>query len=89
LFGKMGDMMKQMQLMQKLMKDDNFKALMAHPKVQELLKDPEFREAIKGQDFSALQSHPKFSGVMSDPELVKLISKLNLQDLMKGEEGAA
>ena len=81
MFGKMKDMMQQFQMMQKLMKDENFKAFITHPKVQELLKDPEFQDLIKSQDMSKIMTHPKFSAFREDSELAALASKLNLKDL--------
>lgn len=82
MFGKMGDMMKQLQLMQKLMKDENFKAFISHPKMQELIRDPEFMELMKKQDMPALQKHPKFGTTMRDPEILALIRKIDFQKLM-------
>ena len=86
MLGKMQGMMQQFQMMQTLMGDENFRAVIAHPKVQELLKDPEFKDIAKSQDFSKIASHPKFAGVMSDPELAGLISKLDPKAFMKGQE---
>ena len=57
----MKNMMDSMQLMQKLMKDENFKAFISHPKIQELLRDPEFIELMKTQDMRKIGTHPKFS----------------------------
>lgn len=79
MFGKMKNMMGQMQMMQKLMKDENFKAFMMHPKIQELLKDPEFLEAMKNQDTTTLMNNPKFSALRQDPELAKLAAKMNFK----------
>jgi hypothetical protein len=82
MFGKMGDMMKQVQMMQKLMKDDNFKAFISHPKMQELIKDPEFMQLMKKQDMPALQKHARFGAVMKDPEILSLIQKIDFKKLM-------
>ena len=82
MFGKMGDMMKQLQMMQKLMKDENFKAFISHPKMQELIKDPDFMALMKKQDMPALQKHPKFGSVMRDPEILELIRKIDFKTLM-------
>lgn len=79
MFDKMKGFMNQMQLMQKLMKDENFKAFMSHPKIQEMLRDPEFLEALKKQDTSKLMSNPKFSALRNDKELAQLAAKLNLK----------
>ncbi len=76
MFGKMKDMMGQMQMIQKMMKDENFKAFMAHPKVQELFKDPEFIAMLKTQDFKKIAAHPKFSVLREDKELADLAAKL-------------
>ena len=79
MFDKMKSGMEQMRMVQKLMADENFRAFMTHPKIQELLKDPEFQEALKKQDTSKLFSHPKFASLRNDPELAQLASRLNLK----------
>ena len=77
MFDKMKDMMGQFQMMQRLMKDENFRAFMAHPKVQEIFRDPEFQAAIKTKDAQTIMAHPKFAILMRDPELAALMAKLN------------
>ena len=77
MFGKIKGMGDQIQLMQKLMKDENFRAFLAHPKVQELFRDPEFQELLKAQDFAKITAHPKFQAFREDKELAALAAKLN------------
>ena len=84
MFDKMQNMMKQFELMKRLMKDENFKAFIAHPKVQALMQDVEFKEIAKTQDFYKMMSHPKFSSMLSDPDLAQLLSKINPKDLAGG-----
>ena len=74
----MKDMAGQFQMMQKLMQDENFKAFISHPKVQELFNDAEFKEVAKTKDFSKILVHPKFAVLMKDPELASLMAKINL-----------
>ena len=76
MFDKMKSFMSQMQLMQKLMKDENFKAFISHPKIQVLMKDPEFVELMKSKDFQKVSSHPKFSVLRDDKELAELARKM-------------
>ena len=78
------DMMGQFQIMQRLMADENFKAFIAHPKVQEVFKDSEFKEIAKSKDFSKILSNPKFASLMRDPELAALMAKINPQKFMQG-----
>lgn len=78
MFGKMKSMAAQMQMMQKLMKDENFKALIEHPKMQELLRDPEFIELMKTKDFEKASGNPKIAALKNDPELLQLISKVQM-----------
>ncbi len=78
MFGKMRDMAAQMQMMQRLMKDENFKALIAHPKMQELMRDPEFLELMKTKDIQKAASNSKIAALKDDPELLQLISKIRL-----------
>ena len=83
MFGKMQDMMKSMQLMQRLMKDENFKALISHPKVQALFQDAEFQAAIKAQDQAKIMSHPKIASLMRDPNVAPLLAKLDFKTLFQ------
>ena len=82
MFGGMKDMMGQLQMVQKLMKDENFKAFISHPKVQALFQDPEFKEVAKTKDFSKIAVHPKFASLTRDPEVASLMAKINPKDLM-------
>lgn len=84
MFDKMKDAMKQLQMMQKLMKDEHIRALISHPKVRELFLDEEFQALVKGQDTAKLLTHPKFASVMRDPEVAALMAKVNPQQLMQG-----
>ncbi len=60
----------------KLLQDENVRALLAHPKFQELMRDPEFQRQAQGQDFSKLASHPKFASLSNDPELKQIFEKI-------------
>ena len=51
----MKGMMGQFQMMQKLMADENFKAFISHPKVQEVFKDSEFKEVAKFAQINFIQ----------------------------------
>ena len=82
MFDKMNGMMGQFQMMQKLMQDENFKAFITHPKVQELFKDAEFKEVAKEKDFAKIMAHPKFAALMKDPELSLLMVKINPKNLL-------
>lgn len=75
--------MENFQMMQKLARDENFKAFISHPKVQALFKDEEFKEVAKTRDFSKILSHPKFVVLMRDPELSSLMAKINLQGMIQ------
>lgn len=74
--------MEQFKLMQRLMKDENFRAFIGHPKVQELFKDPEIQAAMKSNNPAAIMNHPKLLALRGDPELAQIIPKLNFKDLM-------
>ena len=80
MFDKMKDMMGQFQLFQKLMKNENFRTFIAHPKIQELFRDPEFQEVIKTKDTTKILSHPKLASLMREPEIARLAAKLKPQD---------
>lgn len=84
MFDKMKDAMKQLQMMQKLMKDEHVRALISHPKVRDLFMDHEFQALVKAQDTSKLLAHPKFTSVMRDPEVAALMAKVNPQQLIQG-----
>ena len=77
MFDKMNDLLAQMQMMNELMKDDNFKAFVAHPKVQELFQDPEFKDIAKSRDLAQITSHPRFMEMARDPEVARLLVKID------------
>ena len=79
MFEKFGGMVKQLQLVQRLMKDENVKALLSHPKVQTFFKDPEFQEIIKTQDMAKLATHPRLASLMRDPDIAPLLAKVDLR----------
>ena len=54
MFGKLQDMVKQVQTMQKMMKDEHVKALVAHPKLMALLRDPEVAPLLSKVDPQSL-----------------------------------
>ena len=66
------------------MQNDSFKGFIAHPKIQELFKDPEFKEAAKTKDFSKILAHPKLSRLMRDPEIAPMIAQLDLKNILGG-----
>ena len=76
MFDKIQGMKEWFQTLQQLMKDENFRAFLSHPRVQELLKDPEFLEILKTKDQTKLATHPKFAFLSRDPEIASLIAKL-------------
>ena len=77
MFDKMKDMMGQMKMMQELMRDENFKAFISHPRVQELFRDPEFKSVAATRDFSKIAVHPKFMELSKDPEVSQLLLKID------------
>lgn len=81
MFGKMKDMMGQMQIMQKLMQDENFRTFISNPKVQEVFKDPEFKDIAKERDFTKILTNPKFVNLMKDSELAALMAKIDIKKL--------
>ena len=83
MFEKFKNMTDQIQMAQKLMKDENFRNFMMHPKVQELFLDEEFKEVARTRDFSKIMSHPKFTELMKDPELSNLMIKINPQSFLR------
>ncbi len=61
-FGNLNDLIN-------IAKDENFRKFLSNPKVQALMKDPEFEKAVKEKNMMKLMSNPEFMGVMKDPEL--------------------
>ncbi len=82
MFDMMKNMMGQFQMMQKLMQNEDFKVFISHPKVQELFKDPDFKEVAKSQDFALIMAHPKFAELMRDPEVAQLMAKINPKEIL-------
>lgn len=81
MFGNMKNMMQQIQMAQKLMKDENFKAFMAHPKVKSVFADPEFQTVMKSNDAQKIMTHPKLASLKGDPELAELLKKVDFKGL--------
>ena len=75
MFGKLKGMTDQLQMMRELMKNEDFKALISHPKVQEVFMDPEFQKIVMEKDLAKVMTHPKFAFLMNDPEVAKLMLK--------------
>ena len=83
MFEKFKGMADQFQLMQKMMQDEDFKAFIAHPKIQALFQDPAFKDLAKTRDFSKIAADPKFAALMMDPEVARLVAKLNPKRFME------
>jgi len=77
----LGDLMKNFQAAASCLKDENFRKLLAHPKFQALLKDPEFREAVQSKNYLKLMSHPELRSLGEDAELRELMLKVDPRQL--------
>ncbi len=88
MFDKMKNMANQFQLFQELMKDDNFKAFVSHPKVRGVFMEPEFQQIVRERNMSKMMAHPKFAELMRDPEVAQLMMKLKGSHLFKGGFGS-
>ncbi len=84
MFDKLKGMADQFQMFQRMMKDENFRAFISHPKVQEVFKDLEFQKIIKENNVFKLMSHPKFSALMQDPEVRNLMLQLKPETFSNG-----
>ena len=71
----------QLQMMQRLMKDERFKAFITHPKVQALLSDQAFQAAVKSKDTVRITT--ALAPLSRDPELAPLVAQINFQTLLK------
>lgn len=76
MFGAWKTALDQFKQLQTMMKDDHVRAVMGHPKIQELFRDPAFQAAVKSKDPAKVMSVPKFAALLRDPELAPLLSKL-------------
>jgi len=81
MFGGLGDSIKNIGKIQKLMKDDNFKSFIDHPDVKEMMSDKDFQQAVKSKNYMMLMQNPKLVKLMQDPEMQARLSKLNIDDL--------
>ena len=82
MFDQMKGMMGQLGMMQRMMRDESFRAFVSHPKVQELFRDPEFKEVARSKDFSRIAMHPKFAQALRDPEVAALMAKIDPRSLL-------
>lgn len=76
MFESMSQFTDQIQLLQKMMKDENFRKLIDHPKVRQAMQDAEVQEVLKSKNIFKMMDHPKFLAILQDPELTALASKL-------------
>ncbi len=76
MFG-LGDFLKNMGAVAKLAHDENFKRLMGHPKIQQLLANREFVDAARSKNFMKLLSNPEFAALMSDPEVMDIMTRID------------
>jgi hypothetical protein len=81
MFEKLKEKLRQMQMMRRLMKDENFKAFISHPKVKALFRDPEFKEVAGARNFDRIAAHPKFIKITKDPEVAALLIRINPKTL--------
>lgn len=79
MLGKMGSWFQAVKNSMEMSKDDDFKKLLSHPKVKDLLKDKEFLSAMQAQNAAKIISHPRFSELLQDPELLEVIESINLK----------
>ena len=60
----------------KIAQDQDFQKFLSHPKVQVLMKDPQFQKAVQEKNVFKLTAHPEFSELMKDPEIRSALEKL-------------
>ncbi len=60
----------------KLARDEHFQKFMMHPKVQSLMKDKEFEQAVKEKNFIKLMNHAEFANVLKDPEVASALEQM-------------
>ena len=53
----------------KLAKDDHFQKFFSGPRVQELMKDKEFKREVEQKNLFRLTANPKFTQLLQDPEM--------------------
>ena len=67
-------------LQQSMMNNDEvmglIMSLQKNPKMQELLKDPEFMKAINSGDISTLMANPRFIELLNNPEIKEIQKKV-------------
>jgi len=51
-------------------------ALQKNPKMQELLKDPDFMKAVSAGDITTLMANPKFIELLNNPEIKEIQKKV-------------
>lgn len=81
MFNTMGDMFKQLHAAQRLMRDEKFRALISHPKVQAAFQDPDIRALLTAQDPAKLMAHPKLAALLRDPDVSQLFAQLDPKTL--------
>jgi hypothetical protein len=62
----------------KLAADKNMQTLFAHPKVQKLLQDPKFQDAVRQKNIFKLMANTDFQQLLKDPEIQNLARQFKL-----------
>lgn len=75
MFDKIKQQMQMFKQAGDMMKDESVRALLMHPKFQELMKDKDFQKIAQQQDMMKLATHPKFQQLMRDPEMMQMLAK--------------
>lgn len=81
LFGNLGG---NLENLTKLFQDEHFRKFLANPKVQNLMKDADFKRVVEEKNVFKLMSHQGFTELMKDPEIRTALEGMGKQ-LKKSE----
>lgn len=68
-------------LQKKIAHDPAIQALLKHPKIKVLLKDPELRKKAKAGDVMSILADKRVNQVLADPQIRALIKKIDIKKL--------
>ena len=72
----MFEFIKGLDTLKQLMDTEEGRKVLAHPKIQTLLENEDFKQAIQEKDIAKLVNHPEFMELTQDLEFRELLAKI-------------
>ena len=67
-----------------LLNDPGIRKIQQNPAFQNLIEDPEFKQALAGENIPEILQNKSFRDAINDPEIRRFLSKLDIKSLQQG-----